>query len=91
MEVTCDLSFGPTPGAEYTSQLFLDMLIHGWDIAKATKQDTRLEPDLVSACFPVAGKTRAAFGEYGVFGDDLSAGAGTDEQARLLALVGRQA
>src|SRR5207248_6069827 len=26
MEATIDLSFGPTPGAEYASQLFLDLL-----------------------------------------------------------------
>ena len=91
MEMTCDLSFGPTPGFEYANQLFLDMLIHGWDIAKATEQNTHLDPELVSACLPLAERARAEFGEYGVFGNDLSADAGADDQARLLALLGRQA
>ena len=91
MQVVCHLSFGDTPGAEYAKQLFLDALIHGWDIAKATGQDTKLDADLVAACYPIAQEIRAQFGEYGVFGDDLSGGRAAAQQTKLLGLLGRQA
>jgi uncharacterized protein (TIGR03086 family) len=46
---TVQLSFGETPKAEYAMQLAADHLIHGWDLAAATGEDTRMDPDLVQA------------------------------------------
>jgi uncharacterized protein (TIGR03086 family) len=89
MEATCHLSFGDYSGAEYAKQLFLDTLVHGWDIAKGTGQDTRLDPDLVDACLPLAREMMQMFRGAGVFGEDLTASAGSDPQSQLLALVGR--
>ena len=91
MEATCHLSFGDYSGADYASQLFLDTLIHGWDIAKGTGQDTRLDAELVSACLPIAQELTRQFRSAGVFGDDLPVGTNADPQTRLLALVGRRA
>ena len=90
MEAVCHLSFGDFSGAEYSAQLFLDLLIHGWDIAKATEQDTGLPPDLVEACIPIARQITAMARSTGVYGDDLAANPETDQQTRLLALVGRR-
>jgi uncharacterized protein (TIGR03086 family) len=90
MEATCHLSFGDYSGADYASQLFMDTLIHGWDIAKGTGQDTRLDPELVSACFPVAEEITRQFRAAGVFGEELPVPADADAQTRLLALVGRR-
>ena len=91
MEATCHLSFGDHQGAEYAKQLFLDTFIHGWDIAKATGQATRLDSALVSACYPIAEELRGLFGSFGVFGDDLSAEQADDQQTKLLGLMGRRA
>lgn len=91
MEVTCHLSFGDYSGADYAAQLFMDLLIHGWDIAKATGQDARLDPDLVQASLPIAEQLTMQFRSAGVFGENLSVGADADPQAKLLALVGRRA
>jgi uncharacterized protein (TIGR03086 family) len=91
MERTCHLSFGDFSGADYASQLFMDTLIHSWDIAKATGQDARLDPKLVEACLPITEEITRQFRGAGVFGEDLTAAAAADPQARLLALVGRQA
>jgi uncharacterized protein (TIGR03086 family) len=89
-EATCHLSFGDYSGADYASQLFMDTLIHGWDIAKGTGQDTDLDAELVSACLPIAQGLTRQFRGAGVFGEDLSAEADRDPQTKLLALVGRR-
>lgn len=90
MDTTCHLSFGDTPGAEYAEQLLLDTVIHGWDVATATGQDTRLDPDLVAACLPIAEQLTSRFRSAGVFGEDLPVAADADPQTRLLAMLGRQ-
>ena len=90
MEAVCHLSFGDHSGADYANQLFMDALIHGWDIATATGQDTRLQPDLVQACMPVAEEMTRRFRSAGVFGDDLPVKPGANPQTRLLATLGRR-
>jgi uncharacterized protein (TIGR03086 family) len=90
MEATVDLSFGPTPGAEYARQLFLDLLIHGWDIAKGSGQDATLEPDLVAACLPIAEYLTGMVGDGGVYGSKIQVAPDADPQTRLLAILGRR-
>ena len=90
MEATCHLSFGDYSGADYASQLFMDTLIHGWDIAKGTGQDVRLDAELVARCMPIAEEFTRKFRAAGVFGDDLPVAEGADQQTKLLALVGRR-
>jgi uncharacterized protein (TIGR03086 family) len=91
MQATCDLSFGDFSGADYAEQLFMDTVIHGWDIAKATGQDTRLDPELVAACIPIAQQLTSQFRSSRAFGEDSPVGPDADAQTRLLALVGRRA
>lgn len=91
MQATCHLSFGDHSGSQYAAQLFMDTLIHGWDVAKATGQDARLDPELVNACLPIAEQLTNQFRGAGVFGDNLSVSPDADAQTRLLALVGRRA
>jgi uncharacterized protein (TIGR03086 family) len=90
MEATCHLSFGDYSGADYSGQLFMDLLIHGWDIAKGTGQDTRLDAELVARCLPIADALTRQFRAAGVFGDDLPVTGDADQQTKLLALVGRR-
>ena len=86
---TTDLSVGPTPGSEYAMQLFQDFLIHGWDVATGSGQDTTLDARLVAACLPQAELTRQLVAEGGAFGDNISVPADADAQTRVLALLGR--
>ena len=53
MEAPCAVSYGPVPGEVYCGHRFIDVLIHGWDVAKSTGQDTTLDPELVEACWAV--------------------------------------
>lgn len=89
MDVTTHLSFGDVPGSEYASQMFLDLLIHGWDIAAGSGQDRTLDAELAKACYPVAEKMTAAARDTGVYGDDLGVTDESDLQVRLLGLLGR--
>jgi uncharacterized protein (TIGR03086 family) len=91
MDATCHLSFGDYSGSDYAAQLLLDTLVHGWDIARASDQDTRLDQDLVAACLPIARELTAQFRAAGVFGEDLPVAPDADAQVRLLAMLGRQA
>lgn len=90
MESTCHLSFGDYSGADYAGQLFMDTLIHGWDIAKGTGQEARLDAELVAHCLPIAAELTRKFRAAGVFGDDLPVADDADQQTKLLALVGRR-
>jgi uncharacterized protein (TIGR03086 family) len=91
MEVTVHFLYGDYSGSEYASQMFLDLLVHGWDVAAGSGQDRTLDPELVEACYPVAEEMTAAGRDTGVYGDDLSMAGESDVQTRLLALLGRSA
>lgn len=91
MEATCHLSFGDFPGSEYAGQLFLDNLVHGWDVAKATGQNPTLDSELVEACYPIAVDVAQMAAGSGAFAASLQLPAETDLQTRLLAVLGRQA
>ena len=91
MQAVCHLSFGDFPGAEYAKQLFQDLLIHGWDVAKASGQDATLEPALVDACHPLAVEMMALAEGSGAFGAPVLVSEEDPKQTRLLALLGRRA
>lgn len=91
MDATCHLSFGDFPGSEYAWQLFLDTLIHGWDVASASGQDRTLDSGLVQAAMPFAQRMTEQWRSAGVFGEKLDVGSNAGPQAELLALFGRRA
>jgi uncharacterized protein (TIGR03086 family) len=66
------------------------LFVHGWDIAKVTGQGSRLDPNLVQACLPIAEQLTTQFRSAGVFGENLPVSADTDPQTKLFALVGRR-
>ena len=50
LDAPCAVSYGPVPGSVYAGHRFLDVLVHGWDLAVATGQDYALDPELMQAC-----------------------------------------
>ena len=91
MEAQCAVSYGPVPGEIYAGHRFIDVLIHGWDLAKATGQDTTLPGDLVQACIEVVTPQEELLAGSGAFGTDVQAPSGADAQTQLLAMLGRRA
>jgi uncharacterized protein (TIGR03086 family) len=86
MSRTCQISSGPVTGAEYSKQLFLDTLIHGWDIAVGSKQDSTLDDYLVSMCTPLAQEIADNEAYRAAFNEATSGSTSENPQTRLLAL-----
>lgn len=91
MEKTCHLRRGDTSGADYCRSMFIDILIHGWDIGKALGQDPELSPDLIAACyeFVKARKSRPSTGT--AFASPIDVPETAPLQTQVLAILGRTA
>lgn len=88
LDAPCAVSYGPVPGSVYAGHRFVDVLIHGWDLATATGQDTRLDPELVDGCWAVLAPQLDMLQASGMFGTAHDP-AGSSPQDRLLAELGR--
>jgi uncharacterized protein (TIGR03086 family) len=71
--------------------LCTDLVVHRWDLGRATGQDVRLDPAEMAAVresmAPMADQMRGP----GAFGPELEPPRGADEQTAFLAYFGRQA
>ncbi|HEX9031234.1 MAG TPA: TIGR03086 family metal-binding protein [Streptosporangiaceae bacterium] len=88
---TVHLSFGDVSGQEFVLQLTADLAIHAWDLARATGQDSALDPDAVALLLPWTQANAALLSGSGMFGPSFDAGPGATDEARLLGLLGRTA
>jgi uncharacterized protein (TIGR03086 family) len=69
---------------------FMDVLVHTWDLATATGQDTRLDPDLVRACWDMFIPEMPERGrQAGLIGPDVAVPDDAPLQDRLLGALGR--
>jgi uncharacterized protein (TIGR03086 family) len=91
LDAPCGVSYGPVPGSVYAGHRFIDVLVHGWDLATATGQDTALNPGLVAACLEVVTPQADLLRDSGAFATDVEAPPDADPQTTLLALLGRKA
>jgi uncharacterized protein (TIGR03086 family) len=91
LDAPCAVSYGPVPGGVYLGHRFLDVVVHGWDLATATGQPGALDPDLADACWAVLEPQLEAFRAAGALGPAVDVPADADAQTRLLAAMGRRA
>lgn len=72
------------------SFLSFDLVVHGWDLARATGQDESIDPRELARVHADA----QAWGEMarapGVFAEPVEPPEGADEQTRVLAFLGRK-
>jgi uncharacterized protein (TIGR03086 family) len=66
-----------------------DVLVHTWDLARATGLDERLDPDEVHRALEGMIPYEKAMRESGHYGPRVDVPAHADEQTRLIAFVGR--
>lgn len=81
---------GTMNGAQFVTSAFLEALVHGWDLAQATGQDTTLDPELVDVCYDLFAPHMDGLRPTGAFGFEVAVSAGASKQQRLLAIMGRQ-
>src|SRR5262245_53425967 len=89
MERPCAVSYGPVPGEVYCGHRFIDVLVHGWDVATSTDQDTTLDLELVEACIEVIEPQLDQLVATGAFGTPLEVAEDASRQTQLLAMLGR--
>jgi uncharacterized protein (TIGR03086 family) len=91
MEAICDLSMGPTPGEEYTRQLTVDLIVHGWDLARGAGLDDTIDPELVAAASAYIEPWKPALADMGdYFATPIEPAADADPQTVLLNTLGRR-
>ena len=90
-ESTCMSPLGfEWPVGQAVAGTFMDALIHTWDLAQATGQDTALDPTLVDACIALFLPEMPERGrEAGIVGSAVEVGPAASPQARLLGAMGR--
>lgn len=90
LDAPCAVSYGPVPGSVYAGHRFVDVLVHGWDLAVATGQDTALDPELVQGCLDVVEPQLPMLQASGAFGPAVQTAPDADPQTRLLGMLGRR-
>jgi len=71
--------------------LCFDLVVHGWDLARAAGLDDRIDPEDITRVREQAEWFGDAMRGPRAFGPELEPPAGADEQTRLLAFLGRRA
>lgn len=79
---------GEVPLIALVTLLLTDTVTHTWDIGHAIGVDVKLDPEAVTVAFEWS--RRNAMRRPGFFGPELPAPDDADEQARMLAFLGRR-
>jgi len=89
LDAPCAVSYGPVPGSVYAGHRFLDVLIHGWDLAEATGQSVAMPEDLAETCLAILEPQIELMVAAGAFAAGPPPPADAGPEVRLLALAGR--
>jgi uncharacterized protein (TIGR03086 family) len=89
LEREWDLPFGMLPGSTMGTITFLENLTHGWDLAKATGQDTTLPSDLVSEAMALAVPMDDLLRTPGVCAAAVGVAPDASAQDKYIAFMGR--
>ena len=82
---------GDMTSGQFLAAIFMDQLIHVWDLAKATDQNTRLDPGLVELCYAMCVPDMVDMGRaMGVIGPVVPVPDRASTQDKLLGYLGRQ-
>jgi uncharacterized protein (TIGR03086 family) len=82
--------FGRTTLAESIDRFIsFDLVLHGWDLARATGQDETIPPEEIRRLTEEAKAWGDTARSPGVFGPEVETPAGADAQAKLIAFTGR--
>jgi uncharacterized protein (TIGR03086 family) len=86
---TVHLSYGDRPAHEYARELVFDLVVHAWDLARATDGDEKIDPSLVEAVYGRI-EPDADLSGTGMYDPPVPVPPDADEQTRLIAATGRR-
>jgi len=87
---TVETPFGAMPGGQFIMVPITDMIVHTWDIAKATGQNTTLDAGLSELGYNVLVNVVEGARANGAFGPEVTVPASSSFQDRMLGLSGRK-
>ena len=90
LEKVVETPFGSMPGKNFIMIPIADMVIHKWDLAKATGQDTSIDSGLAEVCLQALQGALSQGRDAKFFAAEVSVPATASVQDRLIALSGRQ-
>jgi uncharacterized protein (TIGR03086 family) len=79
----------PTPSADVGALLVAEMVLHGWDIARATGQDFHCDGPVLAAAAQTVAANAELFRQYQGFAEPVELAPDAPEFDRLLASSGR--
>jgi uncharacterized protein (TIGR03086 family) len=91
LDRTVHLSYGDETATEYFTQLVTDLVVHGWDLARAIGADEEMDAELAGFVWQAWKDREDMVRGSGMFGEHLDVPADADTQTKLLALLGRRA
>ena len=89
LAATVETPFGAMPGGQFIMVPITDMIVHAWDVAKATGQNTTLDSGLAELGFNVLTPIAPMGRQNGAFGPEVSVPETASFQDRMLGLSGR--
>ena len=89
LEDVVETPFGAMPASNFIMIPITDMIIHKWDLAKATGQNATIDDALAEIGFRVLSPVIAGGREGGAFGPEVTVLASASAQDKLLGLSGR--
>jgi uncharacterized protein (TIGR03086 family) len=91
LTATLDAPWGDVPGAETMWGFLNETLVHGWDLARATGQNTEAEPDLVTPVLAIVEQLIPAEPRGNQFAPAVEPAQGAGPTERLANWSGRKA
>lgn len=89
LEGTVQFGGGDMPAAQAASITVLELLVHGWDLARATGQTYSVDGELADLLYGIVAAGRPAGTESGFFGPEVTPEEDATTFERALALSGR--
>lgn len=93
LEKTYKMGWGDTPGEVLLGLMLADTVVHGWDLAKGTGQDTGIAPELAEAIYGVTSsmlQPQGSFPRGPAFAEPVEVPDDAPIQDKMLAYLGRQ-
>ena len=90
MEKKYQTPFGEMSGGAFMLGAFMDNLVHGWDLAKATGQNTESNENHAQIVFQAFAPMMDGARQGGAFGPEVSVPDNASSQHKLLGMMGRQ-